>query len=209
MKAKGRVKMIQQEREARKINLPFCHLKQREKSRSPDDQFGTRAILSYTLERIDKGLKRSFSLSLSLSILVTHAIFDSLVVTQEKRKGGGRNFSIRALFSPVGQRAPERRAEEFDERSEPHEKAALEGVHPHLLEIDAHQREQGAERRVEEEIERLHREQLLVHGAEQILDHVAFPTYLVRRLLRLGIKVWVDLAVGMGVDHGPRAWNLW
>lgn len=27
MKAKGRVKMIQQEREARKINLPFCHLK--------------------------------------------------------------------------------------------------------------------------------------------------------------------------------------
>ena len=27
MKARGRVKMIQQEREARKINLPFCHLK--------------------------------------------------------------------------------------------------------------------------------------------------------------------------------------
>lgn len=112
-------------------------------------------------------------------------------------------------FSPVSQRAPERRAEEFDERSEPHQKAALAGVHPHLLEIDAHQWEQGAERRVEEEIERLHREQFLVHGAEQVLDHVAFSTDLVRRLLRLGIKAWVDLAVGMGVDHGPHAWHLW
>ena len=132
---------------------------------------------------------------------------------------GGRLFIIGTLFkitissiskfSPVGQRAPERRAEEFDERPEPHEKAALAGVHPHLLEIDAHQGEKGAERRVEEEVERLHREQFLVHGAEQVLDHVAFSTDLVRRLLGLGIKAWIDLAVGMGVDHGPHSRHLW
>lgn len=69
MKARGRVKMIQQEREARKINLPFCHLKGNRYHISPD-KFGSCAILiNPRTERIDKGLKHSLSLCITNAIL--------------------------------------------------------------------------------------------------------------------------------------------
>lgn len=115
-------------------------------------------------------------------------------------------FKERDTASPVGQRAPERGAQEFDERPEADEKAALTRVHAHLLEIHPHEWEQGAEGRVEEEVEGLHGEEFLVDGAEEILQDVALTANLVRGLLRLGVHSGIDLTLGLRVHHrpGPR-----
>ena len=42
------------------------------------------------------------------------------------------------MASPIGQGTPERGAQEFNERPETDEKAALTRVHAHLLEIHPH-----------------------------------------------------------------------
>lgn len=119
-------------------------------------------------------------------------------------------FKERDTALPVGQRAPERGAQEFDERPETDEKAALTRVHAHLLEIHPHEREQGAEGRVEEEVEGLHGEELLVDGAEEILQDVALTANLVRGLLRLGVQAGIDLTLGLRVHHRPgRSTSPW
>lgn len=78
---------------------------------------------------------------------------------------------------PVSQTSPERCGQELDERPRPDEQTALTGIHAHLLEVDAHQREQGPERRVEEEVERFDGEQLLVNGPEYQFDEVRLASY--------------------------------
>lgn len=113
--------------------------------------------------------------------------------------------NARSPDSPVGQTSPKRGGQELDERPGPDEQAALAGVHAHLLEVDAHQREQRAEGRVKEEVERLDGEQLLVDRAEYQLDDVRLAAYLVGRVLGLGIVLRVDLAQGLGVDARPHA----
>lgn len=119
------------------------------------------------------------------------------------------NFKITTprarLHVPVGQTAPERRGQELDERPGPDEQATLAGVHAHLLEVDAHEREQRAERGVEEEVERLDGQQLLVHRAEYQLDDVRLAADPVRRVLRLRVVFRVHLAQRIGVDARPDA----
>lgn len=109
------------------------------------------------------------------------------------------------LGVPVGQTSPERGGQELDERPGPDEQAALAGVHAHLLEVDAHEREQRAERGVEEEVERLDGEQLLVDGTEYQLDDVRLAAYPVRRVLGLRILFRVHLAQRFRVDARPDA----
>lgn len=106
---------------------------------------------------------------------------------------------------PVGQTSPERGGQKLDERPGPDEQAALAGVHAHLLEVDAHEREQGPEGGIEEEVERLDGEQLLVDGAEYQLDDVRLAAYPVRRVLGLRILFRVHLAQRFRVDARPDA----
>lgn len=106
---------------------------------------------------------------------------------------------------PIGQTAPERGREELDERPGTDEQTALAGIHAHLLEVDAHQWEQGPECRVEEEIERLDGEQLLVHRPEYQLDQVRLATYPVGRVLWLRIVFRIHLAECFGVHAWPDA----
>lgn len=95
---------------------------------------------------------------------------------------------------PVGQSAPERGGKELDERARADEQPTLARVHAHLLEVDAHEREQRAERGVEEKIERLDGEQLLVDGAEYQLDDVRLAADPIGRVFGLWIMLGVHLA---------------
>jgi len=70
------------------------------------------------------------------------------------------------LSLPVSQASPEWGGQKLDKRPGPDEQTTLAGVHAHLLEVDAHQWEQGPERRVKEEVERLNCQELLVNGPE-------------------------------------------
>lgn len=110
--------------------------------------------------------------------------------------------------SPVGQGAPERGAQEFNEWPETNEKAALARVHAHLLEVHPHKRKQGAKGRVEEEVEGLHGEELLVDGAKEVLQNVALAANLVRGLLRLGVHGGIDLTLGLRIHDRPDARHL-
>jgi len=117
-------------------------------------------------------------------------------------------FKEKSTTSPVGQRAPERGAHEFNERSETDEKAALTCVHAHLLEIYPHKRKQRAKGRVEEKIEGLHGEELLINGAEEILQDIALTANLVCGFFRLGVHGRIDLTLGLRIHLRPDAWHL-
>lgn len=110
--------------------------------------------------------------------------------------------------SPVGQGSPEGSAQEFDERPETDEKAALSCVHAHLLEVHPHKRKQRAKGGVEEEVEGLDGEELLVDGAEEVLQDIALTANLVRGLLRLRIRGGVDDTLGLRIHHRPGGWHL-
>lgn len=106
---------------------------------------------------------------------------------------------------PVGQPTPERGGQELDKRARADEHSALAGVHAHLLEVDAHEREQRAERGVEEKVERLDGEQLLVDRAEYQLDDVRLAADPIGRVFGLRIVLGVHFAQRLGVDTGPDA----
>lgn len=110
-----------------------------------------------------------------------------------------------AAVSPVGQTTPEWGGQKLDERPGPDEQATLARIHTHLFEIDAHQREQRSERRVEEEVECLDGEKFLVDRTEYQFDQVRLAPYSVGRVLGLGILFRVHLAKSFGVDTGTNA----
>lgn len=109
----------------------------------------------------------------------------------------------RQVISPIGQGSPERSAEKFDERPKANEKAALSGVHAHLFKVYTHKREQGAKGRVKEEVEGLDGEELLIDGAEQILQDIAPAANLMGGLLRFGIQVGIDLTLSLRIHYRP------
>jgi len=104
---------------------------------------------------------------------------------------------------PVSQTTPKRGGQELDERPGPDEQTTLARVHAHLLEVDAHQRKQGSERRVKEEVERLDGQEFLVDGSEYQFDEIRLASYPVGRVLGLRIVFRIHLAERFGVDAGP------